>query len=524
MMHGTALEMLRESEERFHACFAQSAVGMGIVTLDGHFVRVNSAFCKMMGYCEREMLGAQFKTLLHPDYQVASLEHHRRLVNGECSSLIAEKVFVDKQGLPIEVQVSVSLIRDSLGRPARFLSLYEDIRSRKRAEQSLRESEERYRLLFDANPNPILVCDVKDGMVLAANQATLRHYGYSLPELLKMSVKEMRPPEDLPKLIDILNTLREGTPLLVNSRHRKKDGSIFEAEVVCRPLVYEGRPAYIVAITDLSERRRTEELERERGDLKGAVSAMERVLGVVSHELRTPLAGLMAMCDFLLSPESRGTPEADGFLRSINEEVIRMSDTVDHVLEAARLNSGRAKWNWGEVEIETVCREAIATTRPLVDESRVALRVRVDPRTRIMRGDAGAVRRLILNLLSNARKFTTDGSIELSVSPEGEAGELVQICVRDTGPGIPPAILGRLGEAFALNSGVVGANHVSGTGLGLAICKGIAEAHGGHMRFDSQQGQGAIVTAILRADLPAAANLTQEFLCRDAESGRATAA
>jgi signal transduction histidine kinase len=124
-----------------------------------------------------------------------------------------------------------------------------------------------------------------------------------------------------------------------------------------------------------------------------------------------------------------------------------------------------------------------------------------------MLGDGDAIRRLLLNLLSNARKHTTVGQIEVtSRSYTDLRGAWVELSVRDTGPGIPQEILARLGEAFALNSGVVGKNHVSGTGLGLAICRGIAAAHGGELLIESVLNRGTTVTAVLRADLVTAAS------------------
>jgi signal transduction histidine kinase len=95
------------------------------------------------------------------------------------------------------------------------------------------------------------------------------------------------------------------------------------------------------------------------------------------------------------------------------EEVDRMSDTVNNLLEAARLNSGRAKWNWAEVDLAEVADDAVASVRPLVDEARVQILVRTDPPDCRLLGDADAIRRLLVNLLSNARKHTAAGRIEV---------------------------------------------------------------------------------------------------------------
>ena len=274
-------------------------------------------------------------------------------------------------------------------------------------------------------------------------------------------------------------------------------------------------PRVVVAHENITGRHVAERLEREKVGLRDAVKSMEQVLGVVGHELRTPLAALRAISEFLITDGARSTDVWDRFLHDIGNEVDRMSDTVNNLLEAARLNSGRARWNWGEVDLAGTCAEAIESVRPLVDRTRVELSMDVEPSGltpdgggRPITGDGEALRRLVTNLLSNARKHTADGSIRVTVRPgETDAGgaRWAEVTVCDTGSGIPPDVLARLGEAFALNSGVVGANHVSGTGLGLAICKGIVAAHGGTLTVRSAVGRGTTITARIRTDLAAAA-------------------
>ncbi len=152
--------------------------------------------------------------------------------------------------------------------------------------------------------------------------------------------------------------------------------------------------------------------------------------------------------------------------------------------------------------VADVCREALDSIRPLVDERRVRLRLEVRPPHAMMAGDADALRRLVLNLLNNARKHTEAGEITVSAECfERDGVGLARLSVRDTGSGIPPEIAARLGEAFLLNSGVVGEHYCGGTGLGLAICKGIAAAHGGELRVESAPGHGTVITAELRTDL-----------------------
>ncbi len=265
-----------------------------------------------------------------------------------------------------------------------------------------------------------------------------------------------------------------------------------------------GKHRLAVVHEDVTERRRAVAYQLERRSLKEAVRSMEQVLGVVGHELRTPLAGLRAMTDFVLDPAARGTHDFEPFLRSIGDEVLRMSDTVDTLLEAARINSGRASWNWSTVDVPSVCNHVLGQFAPIGLHNGVKLKAEVDPAVGPIRGDAGGIHRLLTNLVGNARKHTVAGSIRITARPielDGQPG--IELAVADTGPGIAPEILCKLGEAFALNSGVVGDHFVSGTGLGLSICKGIAAAHAGRILVESTAGIGTTVRVLIRSDLEA---------------------
>jgi signal transduction histidine kinase len=259
----------------------------------------------------------------------------------------------------------------------------------------------------------------------------------------------------------------------------------------------------------LAERYR---LESERNALKESVNSMEKVLGIVAHELRTPLAGLRTMSEFLLMPEAKQLAEWDSFLLQMNTEITRMAEMVNALLEAARLNSGVAVWQWGQVKFANVCADALDVVRPLIDQSKLTITSTCNPETLEGTGDPDAIRRLIINLVNNAARHTPSGAVTVSCRKLSNMvpGQWIEIQVSDTGKGIDPALAQRLGEPFALNSGAVGANHVQGTGLGLAICKGIAAAHGGRMIIESSPGKGTTVSVRLRCDLPSAQSTGQQ--------------
>ena len=310
--------------------------------------------------------------------------------------------------------------------------------------------------------------------------------------------------------VDYLIKGRWDTAQLVSSIHVAKQGRRIPSPAGTR-ITNNSTQAVTVAssVTDITLHKQVEELrirllqiEDERNHLSSALQAFEQVLGVVGHELRTPLAAVRATAELLLDDEAQDAAGSSVFVKNIHGEVVRMAHLVDDLVEVARLNSGVARWNWSEFGVCQICEEALSTLSLITSQDKVGLVLKVDPTDLVMRGDSGAIRRLVVNLLNNAYKHTPEGSVSVLASNLSIGGlDWVQIVVSDTGHGMSPEVAARLGEAFALNSGVVGENHVQGSGLGLAICRGIVAAHGGTISVNTALEKGTSVTVLLRADL-----------------------
>ncbi len=257
------------------------------------------------------------------------------------------------------------------------------------------------------------------------------------------------------------------------------------------------------------ERKRAEQAERRRISMESAVDAMRKALGTVAHELRTPLTAIRLLAEHLLnSAESFDDVQIEQ-LRIMHDETIRMSEMLSNLLESARIESGMAKWNWSAVNIRVECERAAALVRHLLHSNEVRLELELDDDDLTAHADADAIRRLVINFLTNAVKHTQKGRVELKARRFQEHGnQWIEIAVSDTGLGMSGEVVQRLGEAFALNQGVVD-DPMRGTGLGLFICRAIAAAHGGAISVRSKLGEGSVFRARLRADL--ASPLQTEF-------------
>lgn len=380
----------------------------------------------------------------------------------------------------------------------------------------LRRSEERFRTLVANLPGVVYRCRLDDQWTMIYLSETAEELtGIPAGEFLRpngRSFAELIDPEDNARNRILVNRAAErDEPFELEYRLQHVDGTprwVIEKGQCVRN--ERGEVAYLDGVVfDVTELHRAREIEQEHRHLQDAVRAMEQVLAVVGHELRTPLAAIRAMTELLISSGENALGEQAPFLTSVHDEAVRMAQMVNNMLEAARLNSGHARWNWSTVELQRACDEAIAVVRPLVDHRSVTLNALVEPESLQMQGDHDAIQRLIINLVSNAAKFTSAGSIDVALRGFSSDDERwIELRVRDTGEGISEEKVRKLGQAFVLNAGVVGTDYVKGSGLGLAICTGIVEAHGGNISVSSEVGAGSTFTARLRADLPGPREVT----------------
>jgi signal transduction histidine kinase len=253
------------------------------------------------------------------------------------------------------------------------------------------------------------------------------------------------------------------------------------------------------------------DVESERNHLRDTVHSMEQVVGIIGHELRTPLGCIRGLSEMMLKTAAAADQSAAGMLEGINKTAREMAQTLDSLLEAARLHSGLATWNWATVDVQTVCQEAVVNVRPMANTAGAPITLNVTPNDLKMSGDPDAVRRLLVNLLHNADRHTSSGRISITAAALRDNDlNWIELTITDTGSGIAPNLISRLGEPFALNRGVVGENCVHGAGLGLAICKSIAQGHGGKIDIQSAAGAGTTVIVRLRQDLPGPPNAGTE--------------
>ncbi len=253
----TQRKLIEEDRLRLRLGIERSGEAIFMTDPDGTIIYVNPAFEKIYGYSQEEVLG---KTPRIIKSGVLSQENYVHFWNTLLAKQIVSGEIINKtkDGRLLNIDGSANPILNEQGDIIGFLAIQRDITDRKRAEIALRESEEQYRLLFEGNPHPMWVYDLETLAFLAVNNAAIHHYGYSRDEFLAMTIKDIRPTEDIPALLDSIRKAPTGMGESGIWRHRKKDSSIIFVEITSHTTTFVGKPAKLVLANDVTERKRAE--------------------------------------------------------------------------------------------------------------------------------------------------------------------------------------------------------------------------------------------------------------------------
>ena len=229
-----------------------------VAGFDGFFKNLNPSFEKTLGFTTKELMAKPYLEFIHPDDRPATVVEKDGLKEGKVTFAFENRYLCKDGSYKWLLWNAVSVSEQEA-----IYAVARDITERKRVETLLRESEERHRKLFDNNPHPTWVFDRETLRFLEVNAAAVRKYGYSRDEFLAMTLKEIRPPEDVPALLETVRALGEGNESSGAWRHRLKDGTIIDTENTSYALTFLGRAARVVVAVDVTQRKRDEAEKRE---------------------------------------------------------------------------------------------------------------------------------------------------------------------------------------------------------------------------------------------------------------------
>jgi PAS domain S-box-containing protein len=380
---------------------------------------------------------------------------------------------------------------------------------RKGSEEEQRASEERYRLLFESNPHSLWVYDQETFAFLAVNDAALRHYGYSRAEFLAMTALDIESPAEVPAFREEHETLvaQQGLGRTYRSphtfKHRRKDGAIIEVDLAANSIVFEGRKAWLLLATDVTEKRSLEaQLQQSQ-----KMESIGRLAGGVAHDFNN-LLGIITGYSELLRKRVGTDPRLVKYVDDIIKAAERAAGLTRQLLAFSRKQVLQPRI----LDLNAVVAETETMLRRLIGED-IQLMTVLDGQLSAVRADPGQMDQVLMNLAVNARdamprggRLTIEtGNVVLDQAYARqhagvEPGRYVMLAVSDTGQGMTPEVRARSFEPFFTTKA-----QGKGTGLGLATVHGIVRQSGGHIWLYSEPGQGTTFKIYLpRTDAPAA--------------------
>jgi PAS domain S-box-containing protein len=442
---------------------------------------------------------------IHPDDRDRFNKAFMDYVEGRSSSYEIEFRLRTRSGEYIWIYSrGKALQRDSTGRALRMVGAHTDIHAQKKIEESLRESEERFRTLIESAPVSVLL--VQNGRYIYGNPASARLLGYESPKtLIGMNALETIAPESLELVRERMQRIESGADNVPMEMQilRPDGGRVWCISTSVRTLM-NNVPTAIVVGQDISRQKNVEErLIRAKEEADAANKSKSEFLANMSHELRTPLNGIMGMMQLLQT--TRLDEEQQDFISLAIKSSERLTRLLTDLLDISKIEAGKME----VVDEEFSPRELADSVSELftvnASANEVTLECIIDPAMppRLVGGIA-RLRQILFNLVGNSLKFTDKGVVRLEMTPlSSTQGKdfRVLFSVFDTGIGIPDDKLNELFNPFVQVEGAYTRKY-QGAGLGLAIVRRLVELMHGHIFLESSLGEGTAVHVVLPFSLP----------------------
>ena len=369
-----------------------------------------------------------------------------------------------------------------------------ELSERLMSEHAARVSELNYRTLFEGHPEPMWLYDVDTLAFLNVNDAAVERYGYTREEFLEMTIKDIRPPQDLPKFLELMSIPPPAFEKTGPWRHLLKDGSTVQVLITSHAVTFGERNARFVLAEDLTESQRLE-LQLNQSQARAEANAelgraKDEMVSMVSHEMRTPLSSIVGFTELLATREVTPVQRRE-YLSVMLQEGHRLTALINDFLDLRRIEGGYLAMHFAPADVAALIRRAVDLFSEEADTpAHTPIKIRLPDDLPLVRADSDSIFRVVANLLSNARKYSPDGG-SIVIGAHVVDG-MVDVFVQDEGLGIPAGALSQLFRKF-YRVDAPDRRAIKGTGLGLAISKNIVEGHGGKIGASSDgPGKGSL--------------------------------
>jgi len=486
----------RDREEQLRALVEASSDWVWETDAEGRFSYASPAARDHLGYEPEEILGRLPVDFVAPEARerFGALIGHVRAQPRPFSGI--EAPCYAKDGRRGVLEVGGSPRFDANGKLAGFRGYLRNITERKRAEEVLRQSEEKYRSLVSNIPDVVWTLDANLQFAFISPNIE-RTSGFSLEEIGQHGANlflDCIHPEDVGMVREALQALMtRGEPYDVECRARRKDGEWIWVHDRAVATYEKGGVRYADGLlSDITERKRA---ERDSQEAKKAAEAANRAksefLANISHEIRTPMNGILGMTELALDTDL--TPEQREYLGMVKASANSLLTVIDDILDFSKIEAGKLDVESIDFGLRHELDQTVKTLAVRAGQKGLELRWDVRPEVpEALLGDPGRLRQILVNLVGNAIKFTPRGSVTVDVELESEVSDDIRLrfSVADTGIGIAPERREAIFHPFAQADNST-TRRFGGTGLGLTIAQKLAELMGGRIEVESEPGRGS---------------------------------
>ena len=493
---------LSESEEKYRTQFEEALDAVIVADAEtGIIIDCNRAASKLVDREKSEIVG-KHQRVLHPPEEIMgdfsrTFKQHLKEKEGQ----VLEAQVITKKGEIKDVAIKANVF-DLRGKKL-VQGIFRDITERKKAEEELRMSEEKYRELINGMNDTAWVIGL-DGMFIDVNDAAVRVLGYSREELLSMGPWDIDSSLSRKQIVDLVTRMPADQIQVFETSHTTKDAKKIPVEISSSLVTYQGKQAILSIARDITERKlmqnklkeysqkleelvakRTEQLKQTQAKLLKAekLAAIGELAGMVGHDLRNPLTGIKGAAYYL---KTKYAAEIDATGKEMLETIDKAIEHSNKIINDLLAYSSKLSLDLSETTPKLLLKNALALIEVperirIIDATKGRSKIKVDIEN---------MRKVFVNLITNAiDAMPRTGT--LTITSEAAKGNM-KIVFKDTGTGMTEETLSKLKLGFPLFT-----TKAKGMGFGLPICKRIVEAHGGKISLKSTLGKGTAVTVII---------------------------
>ncbi|MCE5194946.1 MAG: PAS domain S-box protein [Nitrospiraceae bacterium] len=483
-------QKLKETEERyrlfldhFHGIAYQGTLFFKPVFLHG-------AVEPITGYKEEDFIAGRLRwdEIIHPDDLVKISKSIEDIRTKPCCSLEREYRILAKNKKVKWLREHVSNICDSSGNPLFVQGVLYDITRQKETEKILYETETAYNLMFMNNPHPMWIYDLETLAFLDVNNSAIEKYGYTKDEFLSMTIKDIRPSDDIPRLLENVSQVDNGLDIAGTWRHRKKDGKILDVEIISHTIDFAGRRAEVVLAHDLTEHKKLEArlLHAQK------IEAIGQLAAGIAHDFNNILTAIIGYASLLKIKTPKGSP-----LLAYVDPILASTDRAANLTKRLLTFGRKQTMDILPVHLNEIIKELESLLGRLIGEN-IDLRTELTDEDIVILADIGQVEQVFVNLATNARDAMPNGgrivigtdivTIDdrfIDMYRYAKPGAYARILFSDTGAGMDEVTTKKIFEPFFTTKDVD-----KGTGLGLSIVYGIVKQHNGYIHVSSEPSKG----------------------------------